>query len=251
MKKHCGFTLIELLVVIAIIAILAGMLLPALASAQKKGHMAVCKNNLRQIGIALASYVADNNTYPVYADFATYRKWYTTIAPQLPNFWAKGVYLCPSYRGTNFDGTITEQGLYSSAGSYGWNVGSSDNFDQFHYGLVVCYPFLAFSDETIREDTVKVPSDFIALGDSFSRSYTTTNTPIVEGAEFLTRKLHDYGDRPIGKKVKAASKRHNGHSQLAFADGHVEALLLQKLLMEDTYLQKWHCDNLPHKELFR
>ena len=69
---HEGFTLIELLIVIAIIAILAGMLLPALKQAKDQAKSIVCKSNLRQSGLALINYAEDYNAFlPPYQYMAT------------------------------------------------------------------------------------------------------------------------------------------------------------------------------------
>lgn len=103
MRNKKGFTLIELLVVIAIIAILAGMLLPALNRARESARRVKCLNNIRQISVASHLYAADHRE--IFPSGNTIANWAVELFPDYTEDY--NMFLCPSMN-TTASATITD-----------------------------------------------------------------------------------------------------------------------------------------------
>jgi prepilin-type N-terminal cleavage/methylation domain-containing protein/prepilin-type processing-associated H-X9-DG protein len=106
-KRANGFTLIELLVVIGIIAILAGLLLPALAKARERGRAVKCLNNQKQIGLGMTLYLDDFGYYPP-GHLAGFTQWDLCVGayaggkqdPLAPEA-RTALFMCPSVKVAN------------------------------------------------------------------------------------------------------------------------------------------------------
>lgn len=102
-KPRRGFTLIELLVVIAIIAILVAILLPAVQQAREAARRTQCKNNLKQLGLALANYESTHSVFPmgIVADATVNGGTYTDPAGD-GGLWSPQARLTPFIEAANF-----------------------------------------------------------------------------------------------------------------------------------------------------
>jgi prepilin-type N-terminal cleavage/methylation domain-containing protein/prepilin-type processing-associated H-X9-DG protein len=225
-----GFTLIELLVVIAIIAILAGMLLPALARAKEKGKSTSCINTLRQMSIAEQLYLSDQDsrytfTFQVRGNNAFRKAWFNFLQPYQQT---TNLLLCPSktkkfkevvanYPSELQDKAVSNYALNFRLGGCDWpNVWDTKTW-------------------TPKSDSaVKNPAATMMMTDSGSKAVNskdpskavTPNSMEKPGAWIV----HDPGnDSPCTGCTTSADEnwggphlRHLAKSNVAFADTHVE-----------------------------
>ena len=239
--------MIELLVVIAIIAILAGMLLPALSKAKSKAKQTACLNNMRQIGLATLMYVNDNEKYPgtLFARGGFRYVWPVRLFSQIGT--NRAVFSCPAARSdswwsTNLNKTLGAPNLVGG-GRDPWGISETSLFS-IGYNDWGAFPAggtrgLGGDVDTVsfevREAMVRRPTEMIMLGDSIPG----------DGSSLKPARGRFDGNIDPTTSSEWPSNRHNNRTVLMFCDGHAESAIRNQVIdpNNDTWHRRWNNDH--------
>lgn len=238
-----GFTLVELLVVIAVVGLLAALLLPALSAGKARAQSTVCKNNLRQVGLALTSYVSDSRRYPpmwgvVGDSFAT---WADKLTADGRFNWTNRSWHCPSYLASG--GVIQfrpppKQVIFHGSYSYnGYGIAGVAGSPKLKLGLGV-YPRSA-----APEPEVLAPSEMYTVGDS--RTYRDL---WISGEGVVPGLCGSIAMEPYYRMREETAPLHRPGYNILFADGHVLLVKRSDCLYPPRTAHNWNRDNQPHAE---
>jgi len=145
-NNNPGFTLIELLVVIAIIALLMGILMPALSAVRKRAWSTVCQSNLRSVGFACNLYAEDNNyKVPRGGGGREETRWFFMLLPYLAQKIPDGadyrnveIYRCPAYPDKEQTVCFVINAFTSAPADYK-DVGVPTSIDEMRSGASTIY----------------------------------------------------------------------------------------------------------------
>lgn len=249
MRKRAAFTLVELLVVIGIIALLVGILMPALMSARKSAMTTQCGSNLRQIGMAVRLLLEETKgKFPYHPNGGLWTDpagnmllasdgrayWGVVYLPYLLKnnaeyerlvaesgnahdglAWARSLWQCPASKITDVDPGYSENNIVSLSATYGWNeLVSGKKINRFGSGAEVI----------LTHDAWEHKMEGNAGGDWLMAYGVIPAPPPAIVLQKQSGNLLQYMGQPYSKIMRYEYYRHKKNSNVLWLDGHVSLI---------------------------